>query len=178
MNYRAVENRCAVDSAALRLPIPHQDVLAILATKGFKVLHVDIVDLARLCVGTSKYRRGAKPSEAPTVVDCSSLTKWLYGQCGVWLPRRSIQQRELGEVVHPYKILAGDLVFSSGWIDYYLDDPADGVGHVGIATGNATIIHAANKKRGVIESPLETFIGKTRFRGARRYFPKHRKRIS
>ena len=98
--------------------------------------------------------------------------KWLYAERGIWLPRRSIQQRELGEVVSFDELVAGDAVFVSGWIDYYHDDPADGVGHVGIAAGNGTVIHAADRKANVVESPLDTFIGKTKFRGVRRYIPK------
>jgi len=174
MEYRAVGNRCAVALDSLRLSISRQETLAILTEKGFKIVEVDIISIARQCIGISQYRRGARPSEAPVIVDCSSFVKWLYGQLGIWLPRRSIQQRELGETVHPDKIIAGDLIFASGWLDYYLNNPADGVGHVGIATNDNTVIHAANKKSGVIETPLSKFIGKTNFRGAKRYTPKNR----
>lgn len=118
------------------------------------------------------YRRGAKPSESPMVVDCSSFIKWLYGQRGIWLPRRSIQQRELGISIPIEEVGAGDVVFVSGWIDYYHTDPKDGVGHVGIATDEGTVIHAADRKVHVVESSFESFIGKTKSRGARRYVPK------
>ncbi len=175
MEYRAVYNRCAVALDSLHLPVSHKDILAILAQKGFRAIEVDVAQLARQCVGESLYRRGARLSEAPRIVDCSSFVKWLYGQRGIWLPRRSIQQRELGEAIQLEHIEAGDLIFASGWIDYYFDDPSDGVGHVGIATDDATVIHAANKKAGVIESSLKTFVGANKFRGARRYIPKDRK---
>lgn len=174
MEYRAVGNRCTVDLQALNISLPDDKVLAILERKGFKVIDVDIIALARKCIGTSRYRRGAKPSEAPAIVDCSSLVKWLYGQRGIWLPRRSIQQREFGLSVPIEEIGAGDVVFVSGWIDYYKGDPRDGVGHVGIATGEGAIIHAANGTSNVVESPFNSFIGKTEFRGARRYVPKDR----
>ncbi len=173
MEYRVVQNRCAVALESLRLPIPCEESLAILIAKGFKILEVDLIALAHECIGKSQYRRGAQPREAPTVMDCSSFMKWLYAQRGIWLPRRSIQQREMGEAVSLDELIAGDLVFVSGWIDWYLDDPSDGVGHVGIATSCGTIIHAANKKSGIIESDLGQFIGKTKFRGARRYIPKN-----
>lgn len=173
MEYRAVGNRCAVDIDALRLSISREEVLSILMSKKFRVVEVDLIALARECIGKSQYRRGARPSEAPIVVDCSSFVKWLYGQRGIWLPRRSIQQRELGEIIQLDKIIAGDLIFLSGWIDYYFDDPYDGVGHVGIATNNNTVIHAANRKNGVIEIPLNKFVSKASFRGARRYVPKN-----
>jgi len=177
MEYRAVENRCAVALDALQLPIPHEETMAILVQKGFIVTEVDIVGIARRCVGVSQYRRGAKPSEASAVVDCSSFIKWLYAQRGIWLPRRSIQQRQLGESVGLTEVVAGDVVFVSGRIDYYISDPSDGVGHVGIITGDRTIIHAANKRAGVIESHLSQFVG-DKFRGARRYIPKDKKVIT
>jgi len=109
------------------------------------------------------------------VVDCSSLIKWLYAQRGIWLPRRSIQQRELGEKIKLENLIAGDIIFVSGFIDYYDTDPTNGVGHVGIYSGEKTVIHAANKKAGVIESSFEDFIANNKFRGARRYIPKNTK---
>lgn len=172
MEYRAVGNRCAVTLDSLHLPISREETLAILSQKGFRVVEIDIIALARQCIGTSQYRRGARPSEAPTVVDCSSFMKWLYAKRGIWLPRRSIQQRELGETVNLDELVAGDAVFVSGRIDYYHNDPANGVGHVGIATGDESVIHAANRKANVVESPLDKFVGKTKFRGARRFIPK------
>ena len=173
MEYRAVGSRCAVILDSLHLPISREEALAILNHKGFVLVEVDIIALARQCIGISQYRRGARPSEAPLVVDCSSFIKWLYAQRGIWLPRRSIQQRELGEVVNLDELVAGDAVFISGRIDYYHDDPANGVGHVGIATGYGTVVHAADRKVNVVESPLDKFVGEAKFRGARRYIPQN-----
>jgi hypothetical protein len=171
LKYRAVGNRCAVNFNSLRLPISQGEVLAILVAKGFCLIDADLVALARERVGKAKYRRGASLSEAPEIFDCSSFIKWLYGRRGIWLPRRSIQQREYGEEIKLKDIVAGDVVFVSGAINYYMDDPSDDVGHVGIATQDGTVIHAANKKAGIVENYLENFIGKTKFRGARRYVP-------
>lgn len=134
---------------------------------------MDIIALARQCVRTSQYCRGARLAAAPGLVDCSSLIKWLYGQRGIWLPRRSIQQRECGRSVPIDDLSPGDVVFVSGRINYYRTDPSDGVGHVGLATGEGTIIHAANKRVHVIESSVDEFVGDA-FRGARRYIPKGR----
>lgn len=178
MEYRAVGNRCAIDFDSLELPISYERAFSILTRKGFRIIEVELITLARQCVGKSLYRRGARFSEAPTVVDCSSLIKWLYGQRGIWLPRRSIQQRELGESIQIGDIIAGDVVFVSGRIDYYRVDPSTGVGHVGIATGNNGVIHAADKKAGVVENSLDKFVGKTKFRGVRRYIQKNRKIIT
>ena len=175
MVYRAVGNRCAVIFEYLNLPISNNDAIAILNRSGFQILEIDIIMLTRQCVINSTYRRGAKPSEAPAIVDCSSFIKWLYAQRGIWLPRRSIQQRSLGEIVKLDELISGDVVFISGKIDYFHSDPADGVGHVGIVINNRTVVHAANKDVGVIETPLEEFISSTNFRGARRYIPKEMK---
>ncbi len=172
MEYRAVRNRCAIILDSLHLPISREKALTILSHKGFSVVNVDMVTLARQCIGTVKYHRGARSSEAPAIVDCSSFIKWLYAKRGIWLPRRSVQQRELGEPVCRDEIIADDVVFVSGRINYYHDDPANGVGHVGLATDEETVIHAASERTGVIESPLDKFIGMTKFRGARRYLPK------
>lgn len=172
MEYRAVGNRCAVVLDSLHLPISREKIVSTLDQKGFSVVNVDILSLARQCVAESKYRRGAKPSEAPQTVDCSSFVKWIYAQRGIWLPRRSIQQLDFGQPVDVDEVVTGDLVFVSSRIDYYHDDPSNGVGHVGMATGNGTVIHAANSKANVIESSVDWFIDGTKFRGARRYIPK------
>jgi len=169
LEYRAVGKRCAVFMPSLNLPISSSEALSALLKKGFEVMEVNLINLARACVGTSVYRRGARYSDAPTIVDCSSLIKWLYGQRGVWLPRRSIQQRELGDGVSLDDITEGDVVFVSGWINYYLNDKADGVGHVGIYTAKGTVIHAADAESNVVESPLESFIKNNKLRGIRRY---------
>lgn len=171
MDYHAYGKRCAVDIELLNLHISKKQIIAILSKKGFDVIDVDMIALARKCIGSSIYSRGADPFKAPAIVDCSSFMMWLYGCRGIELPRRSIQQRTVGEPIKIENIMAGDLVFVSGHIDYYEDNPADGVGHVGIATGQATVIHAANKKSGVIESTFESFIECDKCRGIRRYIP-------
>ena len=167
--FRAVGNRCAI--AQEDLPLPLEGSLTILTSLGFKVVPVDLLSLARGLIGQAQYRRGARPSEAPGIVDCSSMIKWLYGQRGIWLPRRTVQQRECGEVVYPAILGMSDLLFLSGHINYYEDDPAFGVGHVGIITDDETIIHAANREMGVIEEPFRPFIRAEKFRGAQRIIP-------
>lgn len=173
MEYRAVGNRCAVILDSLCLSIPREEVLAILNDKEFAVIEVDIIALARQCVVTSQWCYGAKFSEAPAVVDCSSLVKWLYGQRGIWLPRRPIQQRGLGEPVELEEITAGDLVFTSGCVGLYDKDPADSVGHVSIAVDDQNVICATKSGlgHGVIEIPRKTLLQQREFRGARRFMP-------
>jgi hypothetical protein len=169
MEYRAVGNRCAVDLSLLKLPIDNNQATAILRENGFSILDVDIFALAQQCVGVSQYFRGAKPNLAPKIVDCSSLIKWLFAQKGIWLPRRSIQQRELGYSVALNQVISGDLIFTSGEMNYFIDDPNDGVGHVGMVLDQKTVIHATKRENGVTVDSLEKFLENRKFRGIRRY---------
>lgn len=171
MEYRAVNGRCAVDLAELALPCSEDAALAVLTNSGFRMVDVDLVALARGCVGVSRYERGVHPDSASAVVDCSSFTRWLYGQRGIWMPRRSIQQWAYGTAVDLERVAAGDLVFATGPQNYYIANPSSGVGHVGIATGNDTVIHAVNVRVGVVEDAISSFIRRQRFRGVRRYIP-------
>lgn len=171
MEYRAVGNRCAVNFKSLYLPISDAEALAILEGKGFQPVYFNLVELARLCISSSVYRRGACITEAPAVVDCSSFIKWLYGQKGIWLPRWAIQQFQHGDAVSLDELAAGDVVFTAGRINRYWTNSGDGIGHVGLATGEGTVVHAAGKTSGVMEIAIGDFIGPNRFRGARRYIP-------
>ncbi len=171
VSFRAVDDRCAVDLASLNIPLLHEKTLDILIRIGFQVIEVDMLKLARDCIGKSTYCRGSRSTQAPAVVDCSGFMKWLYAQCGIWLPRRSIQQRAFGTTVSPGEIAVADLIFTSGRIDYWDIDPSDGIGHVGMATGDGTVIHAANKSVGVVETPIELFTTFNTFRGVRRILP-------
>jgi hypothetical protein len=60
------------------------------------------------------------------------------------------------------------LIFWSGRINRYLNDPTDGVGHVGIYIGDGKVVHAANSKLGVVIAPLDQLTHNRQFRGARR----------
>ncbi len=182
MNYRSAKRRCAVDFKSLNLPISEQQALEILAKKGFSTVEVDLVQLARQPMRppfiVPRYKRGAKLSEFPHFVDCSSFTQWLYNMRGILLPRRSIQQRECGQVVNQENTSAGDLVFTRGYINYYRTDPLQGVGHVGIVTDCKTVIHATSGERAIQEVALKDFIDGPKFRGARRYISHDRKVVT
>jgi len=171
-DYRAVGNRCAVLTDVL-LPssISWREAEVILASKGFKTIEVDLVALGRSFVGVAEYRRGARLADAPHAFDCSSFVKYLYGQLGIWLPRRSIQQAyyegdldDTGLIMHRpldrflEELQAGDLVFTSGRIDYYESDQSNGIGHVYMATGEGTFLHALNKRLGVLETAASSLV--------------------
>jgi hypothetical protein len=169
--YQAVGKRIAVYLPHLGISIPRERVVVTLSEAGFHFLEVDISQLAREQVGVSIYKIGCLFSLAPQTVDCSSFVKWLYGQMGIWLPRLSVQQHEWGSVVED--LLPGDLLFTGrrSRRSFYRHDPEEEVGHVGMVVDSNTIIHAANPRKGVVETSVTSFTGSSRFRGARRYLP-------
>jgi len=71
-------------------------------------------------------------AESPGVAfDCSGLTKWAWGQAGVYLPHQSASQYASTPHVDKSAAQPGDLVF------YYSP-----IGHVGIYLGGGQMIHA------------------------------------
>lgn len=170
--FRAVDNRCAVNLKELDLIIPVDQAIEILEERGFRIYTCDIIELARQYVGFSRYKLGARQHQAPQIFDCSSFTKWLHGQLGIKLPRRSIQQFEFGIPIRPNYLRAGDLIFTTGkHHSWYRHDPKVNIGHVGIISGENTVIHAAGSKQGVIETHLAHFLEEQSFRGIRRIIP-------
>jgi hypothetical protein len=168
MNFHEFNGRCAVSLKTLDLPASREEIVSTLYRLEFRIVNVDIVAQAQSCIRFSEYRRGARISEAPQVFDCSSFIQWLYGRCGIEIPRRTIQQREFGRKIEVARIKRGDLVFTTGTRNYYLDDPEDNVGHVAMATSDGSVIHAVNSHGGVKESPVSNLTASRKFRGARR----------
>jgi NlpC/P60 family len=169
LHVRSVSQRILVDVSFLAPTVSAEDMCRILKNLGFQELSISPVALARSCVGQSKYRTGVRSDEAPLFVDCSSFTKWLYGQCGLWVPRRPIQQYLSGTFVPLGSVQCGDLIFMSGVNNYYVSEPQYGVGHVGICTGEGTVIHADGEERGIVEEPICAFAPPLAFRGVRRF---------
>jgi cell wall-associated NlpC family hydrolase len=88
----------------------------------------------------------------------SGLTVFAMRQAGVALPRTSYAQFGLGIPVPRSAIRAGDLVF--------FDTDGTGASHVGVATGNATVISATT--HGVREHFISGAYWGERYVGARR----------
>lgn len=84
------------------------------------------------------YKFGAKPAEAPRLMDCSSYTQYVFKQHGITLPRDSRQQASVGSrVTARASLQPGDLIFFK-----YPERYSDGrVGHVGIYMGAGKMIH-------------------------------------
>ena len=121
-----------------------------------------LVTLAREQVGL-KYKLGAKaPGKA---FDCSGLVQWVMSKFDLILPRTSREQVKEGVEVakDPAALLPGDLLFFG---------KGRSVTHVGIYVGDGKYVQAANRKIGIVETPLPT--GKsaiTWWKSARRIFP-------
>lgn len=95
-----------------------------------------VVRYALAQVGES-YRFGAT---GPSSWDCSGLTMRAFAQVGIRLPHQSGQQGRYGRSIPRSQVRAGDLVAYGG--------------HVGIATSNRTMVHAANPRKGVVHTAI------------------------
>ena len=105
-----------------------------------------LVNLARNQIGL-RYRYGAKqPGRA---FDCSALVQWIAGLFGRDMPRTAAQQAQIGLEVprDTSHLLPGDLLFFG---------KGRRVTHIGIYVGEGKYVHAANRRKGVIESDILT----------------------
>jgi cell wall-associated NlpC family hydrolase len=120
-------------------PKPFEDISRTLLTG-----RDSLVRLTKQQIGL-KYRWGAK--QPGIAFDCSALVQWIAGLFGQDLPRTAAQQAIVGVEIpkDTAQLLPGDLLtFGKG----------RRITHVGIYIGEGKYIHAANKRRGVIESEL------------------------
>jgi cell wall-associated NlpC family hydrolase len=150
----------AGDQPQSLLPVPSQQ------EKPFAALSRAILEgrdsLARLSrqqVGL-RYRYGAlRPG---TAFDCSGLVKWVMSMFDLHLPRTAAEQARLGLEVPKdiTQLLPGDLLFFGRGRE---------VTHIGIYIGEGKYVHAANQRKGVIESEI-TATNDRWWKGARRLF--------
>lgn len=120
-------------AASVQAPVP-APAAAPVQSVGQKALAA-----ARSAMG-SPYVYGAA---GPSAFDCSGLTSWAYRQAGVEIPRTSQAQAAGGQQVSLDALQPGDIIV------YY-----SGASHVGIYTGNGTIIDALNSGTPVHERSL------------------------
>lgn len=116
-----------------------------------------LVNLTRQQVGL-KYKWGSvKPGLS---FDCSGLVKWIMEAFDLHLPRTAAEQARLGVEVpkDPTQLLPGDLLFFGR---------GKRVTHIGIYIGEGKYVHAANRRKGVIESEVAKARGRW-WKGARR----------
>jgi len=112
---------------------------------------ISAVDRAKL-LEDANYFRGGKyvwGGTTPQGFDCSGYVQYLYKKQNIDLPRTAYSQSKLGQSVALNRLEKGDLVF-------FLTDKSRGVPitHVGIYIGEGKFIHAADKTRGVVISPI------------------------
>lgn len=153
MNARSVKNRIGVNLNSLGLPISETEVFSILRDRNIKPINISISLLAKKLIHNSNWKLGARQWEAPNLFDCSSLTKWLYGQMGIWLPRRPLQQLEFceryGSEHELNEIIEGDILFISSPYKSgtRIESYTKGI-HVCISIGNDEVISATNSELG------------------------------
>ncbi len=119
-----------------------------------------ITSLAKKKLGR-KYVWGA--TGAKNTFDCSGLTKYVYNENGIKLPRRAIAQSKVGKRISRENLKKGDLVF------FDTSKKRKGyVNHVGIYIGDNKFLHASSAKKKVVITSLDKPFYSQRFKVARR----------
>jgi phenylalanyl-tRNA synthetase beta subunit len=152
--------------------INEKRIISILKKLGFRIKKINLIKtlikIAKKQVG-KPYKYGASTfKEGGKFFDCSSLTRWLYRQIGIELPRISIKQAEVGMDVDLSSLKPGDLIFSKGRKPYFNEKFPNGIGHVGMYLGSNKIIHSSYKKKKVVISNLKEFAPKKELRAFKR----------
>ncbi|MBL0721726.1 MAG: C40 family peptidase, partial [Sulfurovum sp.] len=99
----------------------------------------------------------------PAKFDCSGFTSFVCRKNGIYIPRTSIMQGEVGIKVARKELQEGDLIFfdtskeKKGYIT-----------HVGIYLGDNKFIHASSANKEVVISSLNQSFYKARFKWGRR----------
>ncbi len=110
-----------------------------------------LLNIANKWVGV-RYRYGGTDKDG---VDCSGLVYNVFYEYGIILPRTAAQQYNFMKRVEYENLQVGDLVFFSS---------GGNVSHVGIYTGNNTMIHASTSK-GVIYQDLSQYMNNLKIVG-------------
>lgn len=92
----------------------------------------DLISYSRSFIAVLPYKTAG--SSLTTGVDCSGFTQQIFKHFGISIPRDSRSQYAESQKVSEEELQAGDLVF-------YGSSPST-IYHVGIYSGNGTIIHA------------------------------------
>lgn len=125
-----------------------------------------IVQTARTFVGKTRYCFFQEACQPPESTNCFIFTSFVFHQHSIALPQDLLGQLYAGNPVALAEHSPGDLIFTQGrWRGYQDAGRAQQkVGHVGIVTERATVIHASWQLGRVAEDSLEKFLG-SKFRG-------------
>jgi len=118
-----------------------------------------IIAHAKSLIGKVRYEFGA--NRAPSVLDCSSFTKYVFGLEGVSMKWGTRFQKDDGAAVSKSNLQKGDLVF-------FWTSKAGTINHVGIYMGNGQFIHNSPSFNGVGISSLESGYWANHYISARR----------
>jgi cell wall-associated NlpC family hydrolase len=94
---------------------------------------------AKALLGKVTYKYGV--NKPPTVLDCSSFTKYVFGEEGITLRWGTRFQKDAGSYVARSDLQPGDLVF-------FRVGSSTSIGHVGIYLGNGQFIHNSPSNQG------------------------------
>src|SRR5262245_4463246 len=147
---------CRQSVGRLMTPKTSCTLLVSLLLASSEVSAADAVDFAASLIGRP-YVWGA---EGPRSFDCSGLTQYVYQRFGVDLPRRAIDQSEIGDPAR--RLRRGDLVFFAS------DERRSLVTHVGIYEGGGTMIDASKRYGRVRRDDLSDAYWTATFMFARR----------
>jgi cell wall-associated NlpC family hydrolase len=135
---------------------------------------ISAVDRAKL-LEDAKYYKGGRyvwGGTTPKGFDCSGYVQYLYKKQNINLPRTAYSQSKIGQTIPLHKLKKGDLLF-------FLTDRKRGlpITHVGIYIGQGKFIHAADRRRGVIISPITHGSYRKTFVVAKRVTPQNKKHL-
>ncbi|MCM1158980.1 MAG: NlpC/P60 family protein [Clostridium sp.] len=112
-----------------------------------------VAELAMTKVGC-RYDQDRRMEEG--YYDCSSLVYRLYKEVGIELPLTAAEQGKYcyrnAMVINKKELKPGDLIFYS----YEENGEFRNISHVAIYVGDGKMVHAANKRRGVVIDDLRT----------------------
>lgn len=118
-----------------------------------------VIHHANNLIGVTKYKFGS--NLPPTLLDCSSFTKFVFGIEGVELRWGTKYQQSAGTAVSRSNLQKGDLVF-------FWTSTSGVINHVGIYIGDGKIIHNTPSMNGVGISSITSGYWDTHYVSARR----------
>lgn len=180
---RASERRLAINFKALGISEHRHEIMDTLMQAGCDFTsHEGWITWLRSMKPSPEFKYYAAQDLFPQVASCSSLTKGLYGMFGIQIGRSLMEQLNEGMPV-PVKpdysnVQEGDLVFKKGSLAEFEitifeeSGHENAVVHVGIATGNGTVMHMRGRGEnpGLEEIPIRDYV-KPGNAEIRRYVP-------